>query len=71
MKKILHPERLTDYIHRILRGFKQGVKDAAEIHVEHWDETYQVYRVVKAKSMRMKASEHGPVTIIISENEHA
>ena len=71
MAKTVKPERLTDYMHRVLRGFTQGAKDAAQIHVEYYDSTYQVHRTVAAKSIRMEVSEHGPVMIIISENEHA
>lgn len=69
MSKTIKPERLTDYIHRIMRGFTQGVKDAAEIHIEYYDRDRGVSYTQPAKSVRMQATEHGPVKIIISENE--
>jgi len=52
-----------------MRGFTQGVKDAAEIHIEYYDRDRGVSYTQPAKSVRMQATEHGPVKIIISENE--
>ena len=68
MSKAIKPERLTDYISRILRGFPQGVKDAAEIHIEYYDDDRMTTCRKAAKSMRMEASEHGPVRIILSDS---
>jgi hypothetical protein len=75
MAGIMGPKRLMKFVKRILIGLSQssasGVANSAEVHLEYMDGTYQVYRTVAAKSVRQEQTEHGPVKIIISENEFA
>jgi hypothetical protein len=75
MSGIMGPKRLIKFMKRILSGLSQasavGVANSAEVHLEYMDGTYQVYRTVTAKSVRQEQTEHGPIKIIISENEFA
>ena len=67
MSKPLKPKRLIEFIDRMLSRRPQGVIDAAEIHIEYYDYRHDVRHVVPAVGMRIEATEHGPVKIIISE----
>jgi hypothetical protein len=67
--KVLGVARLLDYILRITGGMTPGQKKAAEVEVEYHCETYSTRRRIKAKSMRIEQTEHGPLILIISEQE--
>lgn len=69
MSKTLKPQRLTDFIGRVLRGLKAPVINAAEVYIEHYDDDYRSTRRSAAQSVKMEQSEHGPVKIIISDCE--
>ena len=64
--EILNPRQLRNFVDRCLDGTTMGVRNAAQVHIEYWDETYQVYRIAPAYSMSMQQTEHGPRTVVIS-----
>ena len=66
---ILNLPRLLEYILRVTGSSTAGQKKASEVHLEYWDADYRSHRKVKARSMRVEQSEHGPLTLIISEED--
>lgn len=61
--------RLSEYINRITRDTSAGAKKASRVYVEYYDDSYQTHRRRPAQSVRMEQTEHGPLTLIISEQD--
>lgn len=68
MKPKIKPGQLISFIERVMGNVNTGVKKAAEVYVEYYDEQHSVHRIVPAASVRMTQTEHGPMKFIISEN---
>ncbi len=69
MANILNLPRLLEYILRVTGSSTAGQKKASQVYLEYYDDNYMTHRKVKAKSMRVEQSEHGPLTLIISTLE--
>ncbi len=69
MSNILNLPRLLEYILRVTGSSTAGQKKASQVYVEYYDDNYQTYRRRPALSMRVEQTEHGPITLIVSEQK--
>jgi hypothetical protein len=65
----LTPRQLQKFIDRCLEGANYNVRNAAQIHIEYWDDDLQTHRRVPAYFLSMEQTEHGPKTIVVSERK--
>ncbi len=67
MAEILNMPRLLEYILRVTGSSTVGQKKASQVEIEYYDERHRTFCRLNAKSMRVEQSEHGPLTLVISD----